>query len=79
MEDLYQQFKEAGCRIENYFSDMYVEISEVSTKIVQTITNSKRIASFKHQIHLTMWYEFPLRYTPFWEEVERKAEKRRKK
>ena len=68
MSNLYEQFKKAGCKIENHYSDMYVEVTSESTKIIELLKNTNHHATtFRHQIHNTIWYEFPLIYTPYWE------------
>ena len=48
MKSLYEQFKEAGCNIENHYSDMYVEYTPKSKKNCCTPAKRRSICIHIH-------------------------------
>ncbi len=69
---IYTELKEANCKILNHQSDLYVKVTNISTKIIQKYKTKITISTFNSQIDKTLWYDIPFMYDPFWEKIKTK-------
>ena len=69
---LYAQLFEAGCELDNHYSDLYVKSCPESARILAEnpdLKVSKFVSKCKClSCERTEWYEIPFMYEPFWEE-----------
>ena len=80
MKSLYQRLKDAGCKIDNHYSDLYVEATEPARKIIDEYKKENGLAgtglcsSFISQIDGKRWLDLPFFFEPYWLEKQQKAE-----
>ena len=70
--NIYQQLTEAGCQISNHYSDLYVEVSEASRKIIRDYEFLSKVQVFRNNLDGRLWYDIPFAYEPYWEEKQAK-------
>lgn len=71
MDTIYKALTAAGCTIDNWESDLYVEASETARSIVADWAASGRIkmhSNFHCRRTNTQWIDIPFAYDPYWEE-----------
>lgn len=66
MKSLYHRFKDAGCRLDNWQSDLYVQDSPEARKIIVEASEDEK-ANMNRFYSGDLWYEFPFAFEPFWE------------
>jgi len=65
---LYETLRDAGIEMNNHYSDLYVEITEKSTAILNGFPIQKRNSTrFKSLLTGKLCYDVPFAYLPFWE------------
>ena len=62
---LYDKLKEAGCQMDNHYSDLYVEDTQTSQKIIKEM--GFKFTRFRSQIDQSWWLEVPFQYQPYWD------------
>ena len=55
MTSLYEQCKEAECKMDHHYSDLYVEVSITARKLLKK-NKTKYVTTFIHQLYQTLWY-----------------------
>ena len=63
---IYKKLLEAGCKISNHESDIYVLVTPKSRKIVKDYENRSSVTTFVSNVDKKFWYSIPLAYAPFW-------------
>lgn len=64
---LYSELKGAGIKLDNHFSDLYFECTELSTKILKRHPECRTAQTFISRLDKKRWYEVPFAYVPYWE------------
>lgn len=64
---VYDRLKAAGCEMDNHYSDLYVENTDIARKIVIGEFGLKP-KHFVCQVSGKMMMELPFMYQPFWEQ-----------
>lgn len=69
---LYSRLIEAGCEIDNHYSDLYIRATTKAREIVRQfrLDNPGRNfcdSFFVSPIDGALWLEFPLLFDPYWE------------
>ena len=73
MRTLYDAFKEAGCEIDNHYSDLYVCADDKARQVLRDYRAATPkaqhpiVSSFISNIDGKMWFDFPFCFTPYWE------------
>ena len=71
---LYTELRDAGCELDNYYSDLYVKVTPESTAVL--IQHHRRSQGRHHHVGAGTfisgvdglpWYEVPFAYDPWWE------------
>lgn len=57
---------EAGVKVANHYSDLYVEVNETSTKLIKDYEFKRNVTSFFNQVEKKRWYDIPFAYDPYW-------------
>ncbi len=71
---LYDRLVAAGCEIGNHESDLYVESTETSRRIIAEFeAEGSNQSGFINQITKTRWIDLPFHFQPFWDKVSRRA------
>lgn len=65
--DIFQEMQQAGVKISNHYSDLYVPVTEVTREIVARYGPKVNFNTFKNQITGKLCYDIPTAYTPYWE------------
>lgn len=65
MTDLYTELKQAGCKIDNHESDLYVENTPKAREIIKKYGYC--FTMFISQIEHTPWLDIPFMYSPWWD------------
>lgn len=79
MKSLYQRLKDAGCKIENHYSDLYVESTETARKIINEykkengLSGSGLCSSFISQIDGKPWLDLPFFFEPYWQSKQKES------
>lgn len=68
---IYEAMKNAGVKIENHCSDMYVPKNAITDKIVSDYGASICARVFLDNIDHELWYDIAFAYEPYWKECER--------
>lgn len=63
---MYEHCKALGVPIENHESDLYVPVTEETTRLVASFPFREQVRTFRHNVHETLWYEIPFSYDPYW-------------
>lgn len=69
MTHVYRLLKQAGCKIDNHASDLYVLATTESSRIIRD--SGKKYGIFTSEIDGKRWFEIPFAYLPFWEAKQR--------
>ena len=69
MKTLYEQLKEAGVKVENWQSDLYCPVNEVSKKIVENSALAFTAGKFIDQIDKKLWYDIPFAFDPYYKNL----------
>jgi hypothetical protein len=69
---IYQRLKAAGVPLDNHYSDLYAQVTPVSTAIIKA-SGSKTASQFRSQIDGQLWWDIPFAYDPYWEQRGEKA------
>ena len=69
MTHVYRTLKQAGCKIDNQASDLFVLATPEALKIVQD--SDEKYSIFTSEIDGKQWIEVPFAYLPFWEAKQR--------
>lgn len=64
---IYEQMKATGAYMSSHESDLYVEITEETSKIVENHEYKNNITTFHDEVTQKMCYDIPFAYTPWWE------------
>ena len=72
MKDLYAELKEIGVELDHHESDLYVKSTPESRKIIRE-KEEWGYTMFRSPIDGSLWFAFPFRWTPYWEDVARKS------
>lgn len=69
-KDIYEQLKEVLLpeQMDNHGTDLYVEVCEVSTKIIKDYKFQRNVTTFFSSFDNTLWYDIPFAYIPAWED-----------
>jgi len=62
---VYDALKEAGCKMDNHESDLYVEDTETSRDIIARY--DLKAKPFTSQVDQGPWLELPFMFQPFWD------------
>ena len=70
-KNIYEQLKEVLLpeQMDSYASDLYVQVTEASKKIVENYEYKWTVKTFKSNFDGSKWYDIPFAYTPFWERI----------
>jgi hypothetical protein len=73
--DLHAQCVAAGIPVESHCSDLYIPVNEITRKLVAeyAAAGGTRAETFTSNIDGKRWYDVPFAYSPYWEEVAKKA------
>lgn len=73
--DLYTELVNAGVPVSGRESDLYVPITPLSKAIVLRVDPARLMRRFEFTCQITgvRHWDFPFQYTPFWQNVARKA------
>jgi hypothetical protein len=66
MKTIYEQMVEAGVKLSNHYSDLYAEVTETSTKIINGYEFKGNVSMFFNQVEKKMWYDIPFAYDLYW-------------
>jgi hypothetical protein len=70
MKSIYQEMKDLGVQINNHYSDLYVPVTEETTRIVNTHrAKGHRVTKFICNITHTPWYDIPFAFEPYWQKL----------
>ena len=64
-ETVYDALKNAGCKLDNHESDLYVEDTATAREIIARF--DLKANPFRSQIDQAMWLELPFMHQPFWD------------
>ena len=67
--DIYEEMKNAGVKISNHCSDLYVPVTAVSTEILNRLEfaiNKRNSTRFICNIDGTPHYDIPFAFSPYW-------------
>ena len=68
---LYTELKDAGCTLDNHYSDLYVLFEPKATAIIQqhrTLTHrTVMLSTFVSNLDGKLWYDIPFAFDPYWE------------
>ena len=64
-ETVYDALKNAGCKLDNHESDLYVEDTATAREIIARF--DLKAKPFRSQIDQAMWLELPFMPQPFWD------------
>ena len=64
---LYEDMKEAGCQIDNHYSDLHVKATIEALQVLLNYPDAT-FTYFTSDIDGDTWYDFPFMYLPYWEE-----------
>lgn len=53
----------------NHESDLYVPVTDETTKIISTYEYAENVSTFKDNISGRLYYDVPFAYYPYWEEL----------
>ena len=67
MKSLYKQLKAAGLKMGNHESDLHVEATAESLRIIARCEFDTTTKKFTNQLDGRTWYEVPFAYEPWWE------------
>lgn len=65
--EIYPLLKETGAKMDHHASDLYVEKTPDTKKIVEAYENVGAVSQFVDMIDKNLWYEIPFAYTPHFE------------
>lgn len=63
---IYEKMVQAGVKIENHCSDLYVPKNAITDQIVQLFAYCTMVETFTDNIDRTLWYNIPFCYDPYW-------------
>lgn len=64
---VFVKLSEAGCQMDNHYSDLYVKGSPIAESILQESEVSFSV--FISQVDGQRWFEVPFAFDPFWDKV----------
>jgi hypothetical protein len=72
MSSVYEECLTAGVEISHHYSDLYVPVTEKTTKILEShnILGTSLVSLFMHQQHNEPWYDIAFAYLPYWQAVQ---------
>ncbi|MEE9366700.1 MAG: hypothetical protein V3W44_08445 [Dehalococcoidales bacterium] len=65
--DILEQMEKVGTEISSHCSDLYVPVTEETTKIVAEYKFKGNVTRFRSQVDGKPWFDIPFAYTPYWE------------
>lgn len=63
---IYEQMVQAGVKVENHCSDMYVPKNAITEQIISTYDFPAMVTVFRDNIDHELWYCIAFAYDPFW-------------
>jgi hypothetical protein len=68
MNSIYEQLKSADVKLDNHFSDLYVERTGASKEILEGYEYRDSVTEFTSDDG-TIWYDVPFCFDPFWQTI----------
>ena len=65
---IYEKMVQAGVKIENHCSDLYVPKNKITDRIVADYEFPACVSVFRDNIDRELWYDIAFAYEPFWSE-----------
>jgi hypothetical protein len=66
MQTIHQQFKELGIEISGHYSDLYVDVTPETKKIVEGYEYKCNVTTFKSQVSGKMMFDIPFANDDYW-------------
>ncbi len=66
-KSIYRQMVEAGQKISNHATDLYVKVTPESRVIINSYQFKRNVTTFISQLDHERWYNIPFAYDPAWE------------
>lgn len=78
MATIYQKAKAIlpGNHISNHESDLYLKVTSESQKLIDEYEHKEGVRQFTNQKDAKPWFDIPFAYDPYWEEKEKKINKK---
>ncbi|GAB1376868.1 hypothetical protein MASR1M48_17200 [Lactococcus petauri] len=68
---IHQQLKDAGITtFAGHFSDLYVPVNEVTTKIIDGYKYKKSVTKFINRVQGGLWYDIPFAHDDYYKKRE---------
>lgn len=64
---IFKQIKEAGLSYDCHESDLYVEVTPESQKIIDNYIFKSNVTKFRSQVDQKLYFDIPFAFDPFWE------------
>lgn len=57
--DIYEELKNAGVKLDGHESDLYAEVTPVSSEIISRYEFKSNVTKFRSQVDGKCWYDIP--------------------
>ena len=64
---IYTELKAINAPIDNHYSDLYVRITNETSKIIEKYGFKNNVTRFRSNLTGQMWYDIPFAFDPYWE------------